>query len=85
MTADHDDAVRTYVADWLRRQGARPMNDVDESLLRLGIDSMAFLDLVAALEERFAVTIDFTTADPEVFTTLRGLATLVGSAPPSGV
>ena len=73
MTAD----VRAFVVAWVERQCGRPPKDDEHSILTLGIDSLGFLDLVAELENRFAVTIDFAGVDPQEFTTLRGLVKLV--------
>ena len=42
------------------------------------LDSMAVLELVAALEQRFGVTIDDDEVTAEVFDTLGSLAALVG-------
>ena len=51
---------------------AGPELDID--LIGSGIlDSLAFLELVAALESEFNVELDFAELDPERFTTPRGL------------
>ncbi|GIE75014.1 hypothetical protein Aph02nite_09640 [Actinoplanes philippinensis] len=43
------------------------------------LDSMAVLELVAALEERFGVTIDDDEVTADVFDTLKSLAALIDS------
>ncbi|MFC7533533.1 acyl carrier protein [Actinoplanes sp. GCM10030250] len=43
------------------------------------LDSMAVLELVAALEERFGVTVDDDEVTAEVFDTLSSLAALIDS------
>ena len=57
----------------------------DFELLRSGLlDSMSFLDLIAALEEHFKIQIDFEDKSPSEFSTLAGLVKMVqASAQPS--
>lgn len=53
--------------------------DDDTSLVDAGVlDSVAFLELVIALEERTGRTIDFAEMDPEEFTCIRGLVRALG-------
>jgi acyl carrier protein len=56
---------------------------IDDGTQLLGnlpeLDSMAVLELVAALEERFGVTIDDDEVTAEVFDTLKSLAALIDS------
>ncbi len=45
------------------------------------LDSMAFIDLIADLEDKFKLQIDFeTAADTEGFTTLGGLSSIIMQA-----
>jgi len=51
----------------------------EQSLTEIGIfDSISFLDLLAEMERNFNVRIELGEHDPEYFTTLNGLATIVG-------
>ena len=53
----------------------------DFELLKSGLlDSMSFLDLIAALEEQFKIQIDFEDKSPSQFSTLAGLVKLVQEA-----
>jgi len=53
--------------------------DPKENLFNAGvIDSMGFLELVAAVEAAFGLEIDFSEMDPAEFTTLDGLVALCG-------
>lgn len=48
--------------------------DYSDNLLELGwIDSMGFLELIAAIETQFDLNVDFSDIDPSEFTTLNGL------------
>lgn len=52
----------------------------DRNLIEAGIiDSMQFLDLVALLEERVGVEIDFLEIDASSLTSIQGLASALGA------
>lgn len=63
------------VEERMARRGLEPRS-VDErtNLIEEGIiDSLEFLDLLAALEERAGVELDLLDSDPAMFTTIGGL------------
>lgn len=66
----------------LDRAGIDP-GDVDDSFNvvdRGVVDSIEFLDLVATLEDRTGARLDLFDADPEVLTTVGGLASMLEEA-----
>jgi acyl carrier protein len=71
-------AVRQFVLETLRalnRGKSNGLAAVDDScnLVESGlVDSLGFLELVAAVESKFGVRFDFSAADPAEFTTLGG-------------
>ncbi|MFU8806565.1 MAG: acyl carrier protein [Bradymonadaceae bacterium] len=73
-------AIIGLVTDMVKERMAylgRIIEGLDEktNLLEAGIlDSLEFLDLIAALEERMEVELDLLDADPQAFTTVAGLA-----------
>jgi acyl carrier protein len=57
----------------------------DLDLIDSGLfDSLGYVRLVAALEERFGISIDFEELDPEEMVRLRGLILAVSRAPAGG-
>ena len=91
MTADPATLarVRTFVlaqaADRARQLGLDPAGEGlasgDRSLTSGGLfDSMAFLDLLAALERAFGIELDLSEAEPASFTMLDGLCAQVAGA-----
>ena len=79
--------VRAYIIDRLKEKLL--LFDIAEEevkeafdLVKSGLlDSMAFVDLVAGIEEEFGVEIDFeTAADAEDFTSLGGLIKIITDA-----
>jgi acyl carrier protein len=77
----HQDLV-VWVIDWVRGHSLEPAavtsllhEDVD--LLSTGLlDSVGFVELLAALEDRLGYAIDLADVDPADFTTIRGLCGL---------
>jgi acyl carrier protein len=71
-------AVRQFVLETLRALNRGKSNElaaVDDScnLVQSGlVDSLGFLELVAAVETKFGVKFDFGASDPAEFTTLGG-------------
>ena len=71
-------AVRQFVLETVRAINRGKSNElaaVDDScnLVESGlVDSLGFLELVAAVETKFGVKFDFSAADPAEFTTLGG-------------
>jgi acyl carrier protein len=57
--------------------GARGMGGPDDSLLEAGMDSVAMVDLLAALEERFGLSVPPEEITQENFSSPRSLASLV--------
>lgn len=43
-------------------------------------DSLGFVSLVTSIEDQFGIELDFSELDPEAFTTLGGLASVVSAA-----
>jgi acyl carrier protein len=78
---DQREPVRAFVIEWLdelaRGRGTRlPALSNETDLLGTGIiDSMDFVDLITAVEERFSCEVNFGTMDVKVFTTVGGLVT----------
>jgi acyl carrier protein len=71
------DALATVVS---RAESLDGLHD-DTSLVDAGVlDSVAFLELVMALEENTGQTIDFAEMDPEEFTCVSGLVRALGSS-----
>lgn len=71
-----------WVTDWVRTHSLEPAAvptqlEVDTDLLATGLlDSVAFVELLAALEHRVGAPIDLSDVDPAEFTTVRGLCGL---------
>lgn len=53
--------------------------EADTNLFDLGLDSMALISLIVALEERFGWTLDIDHLQPERFRTVAGIAALLPS------
>jgi acyl carrier protein len=71
-----------WVTDWVRANNLEPaavpalLKD-DTDLLSTGLlDSVGFVELLAALENRIGCAIDLSDVDPAEFTTVRGLCGL---------
>ena len=61
------------------------MHGDDFDLFQSGVfDSLGFVSLVTALEQKFGNELDFSEIDPEQFTTVKGLANVVAKASPTG-
>jgi len=75
---DDPGKIRTYITDQIRRKAIIfkvELGDIEDdfSLTGSGIfDSVDFVDLIANVESAFNVEVDFSEADPEAFTTLKG-------------
>lgn len=84
-----ENEIREYLGALFReraeRKGLSPQAvDDGENLLAQGlVDSMAFLEIAAAAELRFGVTLDLAGIDPMAFPTLRGLARALDAARPT--
>lgn len=77
--ADIRVAVRGILAKVGARQDLSGVSDTD-SLLSTGVvDSMAMVNLVSALEERFDIAIGDTELVPEHFDTVQAIAALVAT------
>lgn len=80
------DDVRRFVVEYLseraRRFGVTDLTPEEEThLLEIGVmDSIGFIELVLATEERFGVTLDLDREDPAVFMTLGGFIKTVAAA-----
>lgn len=76
-------AVREAVRDILSTVGARPdltrVSDTDSLLASGVVDSMAMVDLVAALEARFGIRVEDTELTPEHFDTVAAIVSLVSA------
>lgn len=80
------DDVRRFVVEYLsemaQRFGVKDLNlDDDTHLLEIGVmDSIGFIELVLATEERFGLALDLDREDPAEFTTLAGFVRTVAGA-----
>jgi acyl carrier protein len=74
--------VRRFVAQRTHVPGDEITDEIDFFADGL-LDSLGFLDLVMATEQRFAVAIDFADMDIEQFSQLGAFAALVGRSPPA--
>jgi len=73
--------VRRFIA--VRARVPSDAVDDDTDFFAAGLlDSLGFLDLVMATEQRFAITIDFADMDVEEFSRLRPFAALVERSAP---
>ena len=82
MTNPSVSDVRAFIINTVRRDG--PSSDPRENtnLLEAGIvDSLGFVELIAAIQSHFGIEVDLLDADPDDFLTVDGLARCaVGSA-----
>ena len=78
--------IRSIILQFLQKRAQRlgikeKLLLSDFELLRSGLlDSMSFLDLIAALEEQFKIQIDFEDKSSSEFSTLAGLVKMVQEA-----
>ena len=78
--------IKAHIKEKLALAAKRKNLDVgqlhdNENFFEFGIlDSLGFLELVASVEERFGLEVDFSEADPVEFTHLNGLAALCHGA-----
>lgn len=70
------DRIRQFILDTIEQRMLTmgiDVNDVDDNFQLTSIlDSLGFLELIAEIEEKFAVTIDLESVDPHRFTKLGG-------------
>jgi acyl carrier protein len=82
------DQFTELLTDWLRANKQFSANlqiSPDTELLGTGLlDSFDFLDLIVHIETKIAAKIDLSVADPNQFSTVRGLWNLAMSAHGSG-
>jgi len=77
------DDVRRFVVEYLtgmaQRFGVKDLHlDDDTHLLEIGVmDSIGFIELVLATEERFGIALDLDREDPLIFTMLGGFVSMV--------
>lgn len=74
--------VRRFIADRTRLSSDEINDDTDFFSAGL-LDSLGFLDLVLATEQRFAIAIDFTDMNVEEFSRVGPFAALVERSPPA--
>ncbi len=78
MTADSvASRIRTFLVERFPSARARPIGDDDQLLANGILDSLGVLDVVAFLEQEFAITIVDDDLLPENFETLRRLTSFV--------
>ncbi len=76
MTMPIAESVRAFILNYLSKRAPELDMDVarnndDFDILKAGIiDSMGMLEMIAAMERNFGVTVDFEQIDPEAFTIL---------------
>lgn len=77
MSADDPETVRRIQALFPRELGL-PAPDPTVDLIETGaVDSLALIDLLAALELEFSIRIDISALDPEQFRSVVTIAALV--------
>lgn len=69
--------IRTFLVERFPSARARPIRDDDQLLANGILDSLGVLDVVAFLEQEFAITIVDDDLLPENFETLRRLTSFV--------
>lgn len=72
-----------FIRSFIAQRAQQEMRDIEETsdLFAAGLlDSLGLLELVTAIEQRFAVTIDFSELDVEQFSRIGDFAALVGRA-----
>lgn len=72
-----------FIRSFIAQRAQQEMRDIEETsdLFAAGLlDSLGLLELVTAIEQRFAVTIDFAELDVEQFSRIGDFAALVGRA-----
>jgi acyl carrier protein len=71
-------AVETFILDEIVKSNGQSRLDYDQSLIASGIlDSMAFLQLVGFLEEKFGITVEDNELLPANFETINAICTFV--------
>lgn len=71
-----------WIMGWVRTHSLEPesvsqLTDETDVLAAGMLDSLAFIQLLAALEQELGTPVDLSEADPSEFTTVRGLSGLV--------
>jgi len=73
----NDLQIRKFIINWINLSNycsSLLPEDAECSLIQDGyIDSLGFLNLIAAIEEKFSIEVDFEDISPEEFTTISGL------------
>jgi len=84
---DVGEEARTFIVarvqEIVAQRGAQ-IGDIDDTVDLIGasiIDSLGFVELMAAIEEEFDLELSFDDIDPEELTTVRGLAHATCQAP----
>ena len=84
---EREKTIRRFILMKLEKKAAQAGVNLDallldDNLFEAGlVDSMGFLELVAAIEVEFGIEVDFSDMDPADFTTLKGLIDLCASSP----
>ncbi len=74
---DHKATIRDYIKKMQANQGRKGLND-DTALIEEGfLDSLAAVELVLFLEERFGVEIDPGEVNQELFYSVNAIAALI--------
>ena len=76
---DVRDQIRDLVYDSAMRYGSKTRKiDNDRNLMKQGIlDSVALVELLAVIENRFNIRIDFVKDNPDLFSNINGLVEIV--------
>jgi len=72
--------ARQFIVQWITSLDSKQKlnTDVDSNLVEEGyLDSLNFINLIAALESEFSIELDLADMDPDEFTRLSGLAKAV--------
>lgn len=78
-TVEIKEFLKLKIQEAAREKGVA-VKEVDESfdLFQSGVfDSMGFVSLIGAIENKFSIEMDFSELEPEDFSTLNGLGSVV--------
>ena len=82
MNSGNNDRAKNSILDFLlHRLDAENVKTLDPEtnlVAQQVIDSMGFLDLLSHLEDKFDVEVDLAPYDPQQYTTISGLARIIG-------
>lgn len=78
MSAVPKEVVSAWLREWFAARGTPPVRPTDDIFASGGVDSLALLELIVAIESRFGIRLEERHLADERFQTPDGLAELVG-------